>query len=150
MIYDRSWLDKWDLRMLELAEHVATWSKDPSTQVGAVIAQPDNRVASMGYNGFPRGVKDTPERYADRDVKMRFVCHAERNALDNAELSVRDCTMYVTLQPCADCTKSMIQRGISRVVTKVNLERGQYYRDFVDHSLAMLEEAGVEVMQVKD
>jgi dCMP deaminase len=150
MIYDRSQLDKWDLRMLELAEHVATWSKDPSTRVGTVIAQPDRRVASMGYNGFPRGVDDLPERYADRDVKMRFVCHAERNALDNAELSVRGCTMYVTLQPCADCTKSMIQRGIKRVVTKVNLNREQYYKDFVDHSLSMLEEAGVEVMQVKD
>jgi dCMP deaminase len=150
MITKREDLSKWDLRMLELAEHVAGWSKDPSTRVGAVIAQPDRRVSSLGYNGFPRGVWDDDARYADRDTKMRFVCHAERNALDNAEISLRGCTMYVTLQPCADCTKSMIQRGISRVVTKVNLEREQYYRDFVDHSVSMMEEAGVEVMQVGD
>lgn len=141
-------LDQWDRRMLDLASHVANWSKDPNTKVGAVIMQPDHRVASMGYNGFPRGVGDDEDRWSDRQTKERFVCHAERNALDNADQSLRGCTVYVTLQPCADCTKSMIQRGILRLVTAVDTSREKYYNDFKDHSLPMLTEAGVEVLEV--
>lgn len=146
----RDELNKWDHRMLALAEHVAQWSKDPRTKVGAVITQPDRRVVSMGYNGFPRGVRDDDDRYADREVKLRFVCHAERNALDNADVSVRGCDLYVTLQPCADCTKSMIQKGIKRLVAKIDTNREVYYREFLDHSLKMLEEAGTEVVLVTD
>lgn len=136
--------------MLQLAQHVAGWSKDPSTKVGAVIMQPDRRVVSLGYNGFPRGVHDHDARYADRETKLRFVCHAERNALDNADLSLRNCSLYVTFQPCADCTKSMIQKGITRLVTVVDPTRVNYYNDFVNHSLPMLQEAGVEVVQVQN
>ena len=143
-----SLLFHWDKRMLDLASHVSSWSKDPNTKVGAVITYPDNRIVSMGYNGFPRGVKDLEERYKNRETKLKFVCHAERNALDNAEASVAGCNMYVTLQPCCDCTKSIIQKGIKRLVTRVDTTREQYYKEFTDYSLVMLREAGVRVLQV--
>ena len=75
-------LDKWDMRFLALAEHVSEWSKDPSTQVGAVITHSrSKRVISLGFNGFPAGVEDTEERLEDRTTKYEMVVHAEQNAL---------------------------------------------------------------------
>ena len=71
----------------------------------------------MGYNGFPRGVEDTEERLGHRPTKHLFVCHAERNALDNSPGSVEDCYLYTTLLPCAECSKSIVQRGIKAVFT---------------------------------
>lgn len=102
---------------MELAEHVAGWSKDPSTQVGCVIVDKQNRVVSLGFNGFPRGVKDNNLRYMDKETKYLFVAHAERNALDNAPLSVEGCTLYSPLLPCNECAKSIIQKGIKKVVS---------------------------------
>jgi dCMP deaminase len=144
-------LDKWDKRFLELALHIASWSKDPNTKVGSVIVAPDHRVMSLGYNGFPRGVTDSIERLTNRDEKLKFVSHSERNALDNCDTNIRGCTMYTTLQPCVDCTKSIIQRGIVKVVCIVNLERKDQYGhdDFINYSLCMMNEAGVKVVQVQ-
>ncbi len=65
----------WNKRFLDLAEHVASWSKDPSTKVGAVVVDEKKRVVSLGYNGFPRGVLDIDSRYNDRDTKHLFVAH---------------------------------------------------------------------------
>ena len=107
----------WDVRFLELASHVSTWSKDPSTKVGAVIANDQHQVLSLGYNGFPRGVLDKKSRYEDREIKLKFVAHAERNALDNAFVDVRGATLYTTLCPCNECAKSIVQKGIRRVVS---------------------------------
>jgi dCMP deaminase len=90
-------MDKWDNRFMELAEHISYWSKDPRTKVGSVIVDDRNRVVSMGYNGFPRGVHDTDERYEHRPLKHLLVSHAERNALDNSPLTVEGCTLYCTL-----------------------------------------------------
>ena len=141
-------LDKWDQRFIDLAVHVSGWSKDPSTKVGSIVVSPDRRVLSMGYNGFPRGVEDREERLNDRQVKYTLVAHAERNALDNSDTSLRGCTLYATLQPCPECTKSIIQKGISKIVSAVDETRQDHYKNFVDHSLLMLKEAGVEVIQV--
>ena len=80
-------LDKWDERYLSLAAEVATWSKDPSTQVGAVTVGSKKEVLSQGFNGFPRGIHDTDERYNDRETKYKFVVHAEMNAIYNATYS---------------------------------------------------------------
>ena len=107
----------WDMRFFQLCETVATWSKDPSRQIGSCIVDSRKRVISVGYNGFPTGVFDYEARYADRDTKLLFVCHAERNALDNSPCSVDGATLYCTLFPCNECVKSIIQRGIKRVVT---------------------------------
>ena len=107
----------WDRRFLALARHVAGWSKDPSTKVGAVIVRPDRTVASMGYNGFPRGTQDTAERLADRGVKLELTVHAEINALAFAQEPLRLCTLYVwPLPPCIRCATSIIQHNLVRVV----------------------------------
>jgi len=77
-------MNKWDKRFMELADHISSWSYDPNTKVGCVIVDDRNRILSVGYNGFPRGVIDAPYRYQDRPTKHLFVAHAERNALDNS------------------------------------------------------------------
>lgn len=136
----------WDKRFLDLAEHVAQWSKDPRTKVGAVIADEKKRVVSIGYNGFPRGVDDTPDRYEDRPTKHLFVAHAERNALDNAPLMVDGCTLYVPLVPCNECAKSIIQKGIARVVSYTPERDGAGFNWHI--TISMFVEAGVELFLI--
>ena len=100
-----------------MAALVASWSKDTSTQVGAVIVDADRRIVSVGFNGFPRGCDDSPELYADRERKYRRVVHAERNALLFACRSIKGCTLYTTpFPPCAPCAAMFVQAGIARVV----------------------------------
>lgn len=137
----------WDQRFLDLAQHVAGWSKDPSTKVGAVIADPaDRRVLSMGFNGFPRGIADIPGRLNDRTLKLQFVAHAERNALDQAEQPVKGMTLYSTLFPCAECCKSIIQRGIKRVHTCApGSEQWKRWESSMRFSAVLLGEAGVQL-----
>lgn len=110
-------MGKWHKRFLELAAHVAQWSKDPSTKVGCVLVDDERRIVGMGYNGFPRGVQDTPDRYADRAIKYPMVVHAEANAVLNATSSTRGTVAYVTHHPCADCMGLLIQAGVRAVVT---------------------------------
>ena len=136
-------MSKWSERFMHLAEHVATWSKDPSTQVGCVIVDKQNRVVSLGFNGFPRGIKDLDNRYEDKETKYLFVAHAERNALDNAPLSVEGCTLYSPLLPCNECAKSIIQKGITKVVSYEPTEDRPYLR--WDITKQMFQEAGVQL-----
>jgi len=111
---------KWDRRMLQLAEHVAQWSKDPSTKVGAVICRPDYTVASLGFNGFPRGCDDDPHMYADRELKLERVVHAEMNAILGAREPLHGYSIFVwphgPSPSCARCTAHIIQAGIVRAV----------------------------------
>ena len=110
----------WDDRFLQLAKLVSLWSKDPSTKVGAVIARPDKTVASVGYNGFPRGIPDHPEWYNDRELKYKIVRHAETNAISFAKEDLSGCTLYVyPLPPCSSCAGAIIQHNIKRVVCSV-------------------------------
>lgn len=111
-------MNKWDERFLKLAEEVATWSKDPSTQVGCVIVDPDTlRIMGLGFNGFPRGMCDHKELYDDRETKYSRTIHAEVNAVLNSS-RVEDCTAYVTAPPCTNCALVLIQSGIVRVVSR--------------------------------
>lgn len=135
--------NKWHRRFFDLAKHVATWSKDPSTQVGACVVNDNKQVIALGFNGFPRGVEDTPDRYSTREIKYKFVCHAERNALDNAFADTKGATLYSTLFPCSDCTKGIIQKGIKEIVTTPPDMTRDYNN--LDESLAMLKEAGIKV-----
>lgn len=137
---------KWDVRFLDLAKKISEWSHDPSTKVGAVIANEDNKILSHGYNGFPRGVDDSKKRYEDRPLKLKLVCHAERNALDNAHYDVSGAILYSTLFTCNECAKSIIQRGIKKVVspTPVLDERGDIYN--WEEAKLMYREAGVKVL----
>lgn len=114
-------MTKWDIRFLRLAREISSWSKDPSTKVGAVLVAPDREIISVGYNGFARGVHDSPERYADRDNKIASIIHGEENALAFAErwqLSGSTCYTY-PWQPCARCASKLIQSGVKRVVSLV-------------------------------
>jgi dCMP deaminase len=138
-------MSKWADRFLALAEHIAEWSYDPSTKVGAVIVDNKHRVISMGYNGFPRGVRDLSRRYADKETKHLYVCHAERNALDNAPMSVEGCTMYVALLPCNECAKSIIQNGISKVITYKPDREDKFNWEI---TRTMFREAGVTLYEI--
>jgi dCMP deaminase len=140
----------WDARLLDLASRVASWSRDPSTQVGAVIAYPDHRIVSVGYNGLPIGVRDTPDRLAIREVKYRIIVHAEANALVTARQDVAGCTLYTyPFPPCAPCSSLFIQAGIRRVVaTAPTKEVWERWGDDLQLAAEMFDEAGVilEVM----
>jgi len=109
---------KWHRRFIALAEHVATWSKDPSTQVGCILVDDHRRVVGMGYNGFPRGVSDERERYEDRPTKYLMVQHAEANAILNAVGKTEGSTAYVTHHPCSTCAGLLIQAGVRAVITR--------------------------------
>jgi dCMP deaminase len=107
---------KWISRFMAQALATAQWSKDRSTKCGAIIVDDALRVRGQGFNGFPRGVQDLPERYADRPTKYAMVVHAEANAILNARQDVSGCTIFTTKFPCSGCTKLIIQAGITEVV----------------------------------
>lgn len=107
---------KWPGRFMDIAKVVAGWSKDESTQVGAVIVDDAKRIICTGFNGFPIGVDDdVPERH-ERPEKYFFYEHAERNALNFANVDVTGMTMIVTCFPCADCMRGVLQNGITTVL----------------------------------
>lgn len=139
-------MNHWDARFLALAEHVAQWSKDPSTKCGAAVVRGRNEVVSLGYNGPPSGVDDELA-IADRDIKLAVTVHAEKNALLKARDDVRGCTIYVwPMPPCAQCAAAIIQAGIRRVVApRATCE--QYERWGKDWELAemMYKHSGVQL-----
>lgn len=106
----------WDQRFLDLAHHVALWSKDPSTKVGAVIARPDKSVCSVGFNGFPARMRDSQAWLDDRAQKYARMVHAEINALLFARERVDGYCMYSTLMTCDRCLVQLAQAGIVRFV----------------------------------
>ena len=117
--------NKWDKRFLEMATLVASWSKDPSTQVGAIAVR-NRTVIAQGYNGFPRGMSDEQFRYEQKPLKYKMIVHAEMNLIYNAAdngVSLRNSTVYVVGLPvCSDCAKGLIQVGVSRVVMPMREE----------------------------
>lgn len=134
----------WDRRFMDLARHVAQWSKDPSTKVGAVLVGHDRREIALGYNGFPPRVNDTSGRLADRDTKYRLTQHAERNALDNARFDPSGGTLFVTFFPCCECAKSIVSLGLARVVTMYPDTR-EPWREQAAWSTLILREGGVRI-----
>lgn len=141
--------DRWDLRHYLLAMHVASWSKDPTTRVGAVAVGVDRRNIALGYNGFPPGIYDLRERYEDRPTKYLFTQHAERNVLDNAHFDLCGGTLVTTMFPCVECAKSIISKGITRLITAAPPEPlpdgEKSWRDTVPVSKQMLREARVSI-----
>lgn len=139
----------WDEYFMGLAHLSALRSKDPSTQVGACIVDSDKKVVSIGYNGMPRGCNDEDfpwNREGDMlNSKYAYVVHAELNAILNSPRSLKDCTIYVSLFPCNECAKAIIQSGIKKVV----YESDKY--DGTDANIAskkMLRAAGIELVQL--
>jgi dCMP deaminase len=108
----------WTDYFMGFARHAASKSKDPSTQVGAVVIGPDGEIRATGYNGLPRGVADLPERM-ERPAKYLWTSHAEENLVAHAArvgVSLKGCTVYVTHFPCSRCARSLIQAGVTGLV----------------------------------
>ena len=138
--------DKWDRRFLDLADSIATWSKDPSRGVGAVIVSAMRQVLATGYNGLPRGVEDHPARLV-RPVKYDLIVHAEMNAIIQCArngTSPVGATLYSSFSPCIHCTLSIVQSGIGRVVTRSIAKGDAHWNESIDKSISMFDEVGIE------
>lgn len=146
---------KWHKRYLDLAAHIAEWSKDPSTHVGAVaIDSSTGQVLSTGYNGFPRGIEDSEERLNDRDMKLNLTIHAELNVIHNASLtgiSLKGADLYVAgLPTCSKCALSIIQSGIRRVfIREEDVYKSNIWNEEWDRARNLYSEAGIEIMVIK-
>lgn len=136
---------KWIARFGDLAKEVASWSKDPSSQVGAVIVRPDRTVASVGFNGFPRGVEDSSFLIENRDAKLLRTIHAELNAILAAKEPLDGYSLFVwPFQPCAQCAAAIIQSGIKTVYCPYNDHLAQErWSESFKAALQMFDEAGV-------
>ncbi|MDD4642522.1 MAG: dCMP deaminase family protein [Erysipelotrichaceae bacterium] len=141
----------WDEYFMGLAHLSAMRSKDPSTQVGACIVNASNRVVGIGYNGLPHGCDDDKFPW-DRegstlDTKYVYVVHAELNAILNSTTSLNGCTLYVSLFPCNECAKAIVQAGIKKIV----YESDKYSdTDNVKASKRILNAANVELEQMDE
>lgn len=141
----------WDEYFMTLALLTAKRSKDPSTQVGACIVDDENKVVSIGYNGMPRHCDDnelTWEKGEDLNNKYLYVCHAEFNAILNTRdgSHLNGCRIYVTLFPCNECAKAIIQTGIKKVIYLSNKYSDQLS---TRASKRLLTLAGVEIEEYK-
>lgn len=137
---------KWDERFIELAESIATWSKDPSRGVGAVIVSPMRQVLATGYNGLPRGVDDHPDRL-ERPMKYDLIVHAEMNSIIQCArngVSPVGATLYSSFSPCIHCTLSIVQAGIQRVVTRSIARGDDHWNESIEKSISMFAEVGIE------
>jgi dCMP deaminase len=139
----------WETYFMGIAHLSALRSKDPNTQVGAVIVDPEHKVVSIGYNGFPKGCSDDEYPWENEgsslETKYVYVVHAELNAILNSPRSVKGCSIYVSLFPCHECAKAIIQSGIQEIV----YESDKYASsESVLASKRMLESAGVKMVQL--
>lgn len=141
-------MNKWDRRYLDVAKEVASWSKDPSSQVGSIAIGPSGEQLSNGFNGIPRGLKDTHDRLNTRELKYQYVVHSEQNLIYNAcrtGTSLMGSTVYVYGLPvCPECAKGLIQVGVSRVVMQHGEITNPKWEE--DHTLteSMFLEANIE------
>jgi len=146
---------KWILRFLDLADRIAGWSKDPSSQVGCVVVDGERRLIGAGYNGFPRGVGDDPSRYSDREKKIHLVQHAEANAITQATASLQGASLFSTHPPCSGCAGLIVQAGIEEVFAwhpdssfigrnLDTLEAGNLILDEAGVGLTLVETPGLE------
>ncbi len=135
---------KWDMRFIELAKHIASWSKDPSTQTGAVIVDQRRRIISVGFNGLAQGVEDRPERLNNREIKYKMFVHCERNAIIFAGHPCDGCILYTwPFMSCAACAAMVIQSGIKRVVAPYS-ENPRWVEEF-KLATEQFNEANVEI-----
>jgi len=136
----------WEEYFMAMALVASLKSKDPSTQVGAVIVDNKTRkIVSSGYNGFPRNLDDSkvPQK---RPEKYLYVVHAELNAILHAERNLSDCSLYVTLFPCSECMKSVIQTGIKKVVYLNDLSSAEW-EEYKSATMKLADLAGVELVK---
>lgn len=143
---------KWHRRYIDLAKKISSWSKDPSTKVGAVAVSPRGQLLASGYNGFPRGILDTPERYHNRQVKYQYVVHAEMNCIYNATyngVTLDGSYMYIWGLPmCSECSKGIIQVGVEKVFWSTSEPIPENWSKSLELTSSMLSEAGVQIHQI--
>lgn len=141
---------EWHQRYLGLAREVSTWSKDPSRKIGAIAVGEKGQVLAQGYNGFPRGIRHSQERLQDRELKYKYVVHAEMNLIYNATyngVSLHDSTVYVTGLPvCSECAKGLIQVGVDQVIMPESLDIPENWNESFKFTEELFEEAGVRWM----
>lgn len=137
-------MSDWDRRFLDMAALVSTWSKDPSTKVGAVITR-GKFVVSLGFNGHPAGIEDSAARLHDREMKYRTIIHAELNAILSSHQSLEGCTLYVVpFMPCSACGAVIVQSGIKRVVTFEN--NNERWAESFEITRTIFAEAGIDLV----
>jgi dCMP deaminase len=146
-------MNNWDIKFLELSDHISNWSKDKHTKVGAVIVNDSNRIVSTGYNGMPIGADDSILSRYSRENKYFYFEHAERNAIYSAADkgdSTRDSTIYINnLYPCADCARAIIQARIKRVVCSKPVFDHERWGKSWTVANELFVECGVEVIYFK-
>jgi dCMP deaminase len=136
---------KWQQRFMKLAYELVSWSSD-RTKVGAVIVGSEKNIISTGYNGFPKGVLENDLRKSP-EYKAFFTCHAEQNAIDLAKSDLNGAILVTTHEPCAQCARSIIQKGIKTVYFCESMDNERWY-DSLTVSRLMLNEAGVKTYQI--
>jgi len=140
--------DKWISRYLTLAKDISTWSLDPSRKIGAVAVGSKGQILSQGYNGFPRGIKDTEERLNDREQKYKYVVHAEMNVIYNATfngVALDGAHLFVYGLPvCSECAKGIIQVGVKKVYIYTDEKIPETWSNSWSNTSQMFDEAGVE------
>ena len=149
-------IERWDRHFLQLALDNAQMSKDPYTRVGAVIVGPDREIRSTGFNGFPRGIADTPARLNDRETKLKLIVHAEMNAILNAVrigVSVKGCTLFLAATddsrlvwggpPCTRCTVEIIQAGIAEIVSFAQKSVPSRWHEDLAFARTVIDEVGM-------
>jgi len=138
----------WYKYFMSLAYFVALRSKDESTKCGSVIVGQDNQIVSTGYNSFVRGINDNVKERQERPQKYMWFEHGERNAIYNAALSgvsTKNCKIYVTGLPCADCARAIIQSGIKEVIIQKREKFGNEWDESHKTTLQMFEEANIKL-----
>ena len=135
-------MNKWNLRFFGLALEVATWSKDPDKQVGAVCVSPDKRKMITGYNGFPVGIEDDEDALNDKELKNKLMVHAEANCIVNGDTSLRGWELHVTKAPCIECAKLIINARITKIICP---SPGGSWEDQQLFAISLLKKANVEI-----
>ena len=137
---------------LELAKEFSRWSKDPSRKIGAVAINKDGVIISTGWNGFPRGFNDSPESYLNREMKNKYIIHAETNLIYNAArigATLEGCTLYCWGLPvCSECAKAISQVGIKQVYWSCDEDIPSRWLDSYDITIDILTSLGIHIQKI--
>ena len=142
----------WNRYFLDMLPLIASRSKDPHTQMGAIIVGPKNEIRATGYNSFPRGIKDDVPERLERPEKYLWIEHAERNSIFAAArvgVPLEGCKIYISALPCMNCSRAIIQSGITDIIVDGEFQEkycSPQYNPEQLKSIKLLEEAGVTVV----
>lgn len=146
-------LSEWGNRYISLAKEISTWSKDPSRKIGAVAVGDKGQILAQGYNGFPRGILDSADRYNDRPTKYKLVVHAEMNVIYNATyngVSLNNARLFVYGLPvCSECAKGIIQVGIQSVTVYTDQPVPDIWKESYELTNNIFKEAGVTCLWIQ-